>query len=238
MPPETNPTTQETQPQTTTSPPTTAGEGVDLTQFVPTTPPPSTTVNQASPQAAVVTPASVVPPTATASTKPKPIKNQTGVSSMMKMIIVIVIAFVVTVSIGLGAGYFLLNRSGGEGSAPTPTPTPEAVVVTPTAEPTPTLAPVDPAEVSVLVINATTKAGYAGQISTKLNEAGFTETSTGNAKGEYATASANLVMMPEENPGLVSSLSTATGLSLTFSEEGLATEDPEGSYDAVIVLTQ
>lgn len=157
---------------------------------------------------------------------------------MMKMIIVIVIAFVVTVSIGLGAGYFLLNRSGGETPTPTPTPTPETTAVTPTTEPTPTPAPVDPAEVSVLVINATTKAGYAGQISTKLNEAGFTETSTGNAKGEYATASANLVMMPEENPSLVSSLSTASGLSLTFSEEGLATEDPEGTYDAVIVLTQ
>lgn len=157
---------------------------------------------------------------------------------MMKMIIVIVIAFIVTVSIGLGAGYFFLNRSGGESSTPTPTPTPEVAVVTPTAEPTPTLAPVDPSTVSVLVINATTKAGYAGQISAKLNEAGFTETSTGNAKGEYATASANLVMMPEEDPGLVSSLSTATGLSLTFSKEGLTTEDPKGAYEAVIVLTQ
>lgn len=238
MPPETNPTTQETQPQTATPPPTAADERVDLTQFVPATPPPSTATNQVSPQAAVTTPVSVVPPATAAPTKPKPIKNQTGVSSMMKMIIVIVIAFVVTVSIGLGAGYFLLNRSGGETPTPTPTPTPETTAVTPTTEPTPTLAPVDPAEVSVLVINATTKAGYAGQISTKLNEAGFTETSTGNAKGEYATASANLVMMPEENPSLVSSLSTASGLSLTFSEEGLATEDPEGTYDAVIVLTQ
>ena len=238
MPPETNPTTQETQPQTPTSPPDVADKGVDLSQFAPTSPPPSTTAGQVSPQVAVATPASVVPPTTTIPTKPKPIKNQTGVSSMMKMIIVIVIAFIVTVSIGLGAGYFFLNRSGGESSTPTPTPTPEVAVVTPTAEPTPTLAPVDPSTVSVLVINATTKAGYAGQISAKLNEAGFTETSTGNAKGEYATASANLVMMPEEDPGLVSSLSTATGLSLTFSKEGLTTEDPKGAYEAVIVLTQ
>ncbi|EFK96508.1 hypothetical protein LDC_1470, partial [sediment metagenome] len=110
--------------------------------------------------------------------------------------------------------------------------------VTPTPEPTPTLAPVDPTEISVLVVNATTKAGYAGQISTKLEAAGFTETSTGNAKGEYATASADLVLMTEDNPSLVSSLSTATGLSLTFTDEGVTTEDPEGTYDAVIVLTQ
>lgn len=236
MPPETNPAVPEDQPQTATPPTNTSNEGVDLTQFVPATAPAPATSESATPQAAVATPASVVPPTTPA--KPKPIKNQTGVSSMMKMIILIIIAFVITVSIGLGAGYFLLNQSGSESTTPTPTPTPESTAVTPTAVPTPTLAPVDPAEVSVLVVNATTKAGYAGQISTKLNEAGFTETSTGNAKGEYATASADLALMKEEDPSLVSALSTATGLSLTLSDQGVTTEDPEGTYDAVIVLTQ
>lgn len=237
MPPETNPAAPEAQPQTAT--PTASNDGVDLTQFVPATTPATTTSEPTVPQAAVATPASVVPPTTATLAKPKPIKNQTGVSSMMKMIILIILAFVITVSVGLAVGYFLLNQSGGGAStSPTPTPTPETAAVEPTATPAPTLAPVDPAEVSVLVVNATTKAGYAGQISAKLEAAGFTETSTGNAKGEYATASADLVLMTEDNPSLVSTLSTATGLSLTFTDEGVTTEDPQGTYDAVIVLTQ
>lgn len=233
----------------------TTDTGVDVSQFAAkpevataapsaVTPPPATPAPTVPPAAQPVAPASQAssstPPPAAPPSKPTPIKNQSGVSTMLKMVLITIVVFIVTVAIGVGIGVILLKVSQGKsGTAPAPTPEPTvAVAVSPTAPPTPTLAPVNVEETSVKVVNATTKAGYAGEIAAKLEAAGYGTVTAGNANGEYASASADLALMEQDNPALVAQLSESTGLSLTYSSEGYAIEDPQGTYDAVIVLTQ
>lgn len=192
--------------------------------------------------------ASAVTSDTTKTTKPevtkaaatKPIKNQSGVSSMIKMIAITLVVFIATVAVGVGIGFGLLTLSKSKTPA---TPTPTAVEeVTPTATPEPTpvaseSAQLDPADLSILVVNATSKAGYAGTTKSKLETAGYGTVDAGNAKGEYATAENNLVLMSEENAAFVMQLEKVTDLGLAFSE-GYGTEDTSGKYDAVIVLTK
>ena len=177
-------------------------------------------------------------PVVNASTKP--IKNQSGVGSMIKMIVITLVVFIVTVAVGVGIGFGLLTLSKSK-TPVTPTPT-EVVEVSPTATPEPTpvassSAQVAPADASILIVNATTKAGYASTIKDMLVKAKFGSVTAGNAKGEYASASSNLVLMDEKNSELLNQLEKATSLGLAFSE-GYKTEDTKGTYDAVIVLTK
>lgn len=57
-----------------------------------------------------------------------------------------------------------------------PEPTPSPVVI-----PSPTLEPINPADIQLTVYNDTTTTGYAAQIAEDLEEAGYTNTKTGNA---------------------------------------------------------
>lgn len=170
----------------------------------------------------------------------KPIKNQSGVGSMIKMIAITLVVFIATVAVGVGIGFGLLTLSKSKAPvAPTPT---EVVEATPTATPSPTpvaspSAQINPEDASLLVVNATTKAGYASTIKDMLTKAKFGSVSAGNAKGDYETAENNLVLMAEENTVLIQQLEKATNLGLAFAE-GYATEDAKGTYDAVIVLTK
>jgi len=187
----------------------------------------------------VVTPVvSEEKPTVVSATKP--IKNQSGVGSMIKMIVITLVVFIATVAVGVGIGFGLLTLSKSK-TPVTPTPT-EVTEVAPTAtpEPTPVASPsavLNPEDVSLLVVNATTKAGYASTIKDMLTKAKFGSITASNAKGEYATAENNLVLMAEENPALLQQLEKATNLGLAFAE-GYSTEDAKGTYDAVIVLTK
>ncbi len=170
----------------------------------------------------------------------KPIKNQSGVGSMIKMIAITLVVFIATVAVGVGIGFGLLTLSKSK-TPVTPTPT-EVVETSPTATPSPTpiaspSAQINPEDASLLVVNATTKAGYASTIKDMLTTAKFGSVSAGNAKGDYETAENNLVLMAEENPVLLQQLEKATNLGLAFAE-GYATEDAKGTYDAVIVLTK
>jgi hypothetical protein len=161
------------------------------------------------------------------------IKNNTGVNSMVRMIVIGLISFFVTVGIGLGIGLGLLTFTKPADTQQTaetsPTPAAEA---TPTPTPTPAI---NRADFTLLVVNATTKAGYAGEVAADLETAGFEDVTGQNAKGDYETG--NYVLMTEENPALLAQLSEDTGLELTFAE-GKLVEDAAGSYDAVIVLAQ
>lgn len=187
----------------------------------------------------VVTPVvSEEKPTVVSATKP--IKNQSGVGSMIKMIVITLVVFIATVAVGVGIGFGLLTLSKSK-TPVTPTPT-EVTEVAPTAtpEPTPVASPsavLNPEDASLLVVNATTKAGYASTIKDMLTKAKFGSITASNAKGEYATAENNLVLMAEENPALLQQLEKATNLGLAFAE-GYSTEDAKGTYDAVIVLTK
>jgi len=128
----------------------------------------------------------------------------------------------------------LENNNAGGGSNPEataePTETPEA---TPTPTPEPEL---EVSELSILVVNATTKTGYAGEIKSNLEDADFGEVNATNAKGDYEDGF--IVLMKEENDQLMSILAEAAGVDpLTFSDE-IEVEDPDEDYDAVLVLAE
>ncbi|PIY80193.1 MAG: hypothetical protein COY80_04165 [Candidatus Pacebacteria bacterium CG_4_10_14_0_8_um_filter_42_14] len=171
------------------------------------------------------------------------IKNKTGVGPMVKMIFITVTAFAVTVAVGIGIGLAFLKISdknstdvspvveveqpGMAESSPTPEPSPE-----PTVE-------LAVADLKILVVNATTKAGYAGQIGAKLESADFAKAATGNAKGEYADAGTYLLVSEEyaDNAELLAAVNKATELEVTYLS-GKDTEDPTGKYDMVLVLAK
>lgn len=166
------------------------------------------------------------------------IKNQSGIQPMLKMLGISFLVFLLTVVIGIGVGrgfiYFTQERAGQDttqtpvaSTTPEPSPSPS-----PSPSPTPT---VDPKEVSVLVVNATTKAGYAGQSKTKLEDADFGEVAAGNAKGKYEAGT--YVLMKEENTALITLLEETVGQTLTYQAD-VAVEDPQSNYDAVIVLAE
>ena len=86
------------------------------------------------------------------------------------------------------------------------------------------------------MVNATDKAGYAGQIKDKLVKAGFKNATAGNAKGTY-TAKTDIIFQKKADEAVLSAIEKASGLGLT-SDDSAKQEDPQGSYDAVIVLNQ
>lgn len=169
------------------------------------------------------------------------IKNKSGVKNMMKMILITTGVFILTVAIGIGVGLAILKYSGSDKTPETPVVEVEEPVATPAPTPTPTpeasaSATIDKKTFSILIVNATTKAGYAGQIGTKLKAAEFTKVTGGNAKGEYEEKG-NYIYLKKTDAALVKELSKASGLTLT-EDDSAKTEDAQGQYDAVIVLAE
>lgn len=183
-----------------------------------------------------------------------PIKNTSR--SMTKMVVTALIVFIGTVAIGVGVGVLVLRYTSTPAVAPpvvevqtpqeTPEPTPDTATDsaatnsgTPSASPaatsSATLSPAIAAQ-KVLVANATDKAGYAGQIRDSLTKAGFKSVTAANAKGTY-TATGDLIFQKTANEAALTALESASGLSLT-SDDAAKQEDPQGSYDVVIVLNQ
>jgi len=164
----------------------------------------------------------------------KVIKNTTDTSHMLKMVFLsmAVLCLTVAVGVGLGLGYltFFANQD-------QPVPESPVVLASPSLVPSPSPSPVSTIDKTkpVLVVNATTIAGKAGKIKKALTAAGFATVETGNAKGEYKTGS--FVLMPSENSALTQELSTASGLTLTYSNK-VGVEDPKEKYQAVIVLAE
>lgn len=183
--------------------------------------------------------------TATKDSKKEVIKNSSGVGRMLKMVFITILVFAITVAIGVGAGFGLLSMGSKNKAVPTPTASPAVVDKTtpkPTSSPTTDTdssaspsASVKQEEVSVLIVNATTKAGYAGTFKASLDKAGYSQVTAANAKGEYEEGF--YVLMPEKNPELVEQLGKDADLKLEFAE-GYATEDTAKQYDAVIVLAK
>ena len=99
---------------------------------------------------------------------------------------------------------------------------------------------IDKAEYQLLVVNATTKAGYAGQVADDLEEAGFADVAAQNAKGDYEAKDYLLLDslaadQEASNQALLKEIETATGLTLELSDQ-LTVEDTSGDYQAVVVL--
>lgn len=185
--------------------------------------------------------------------KPEPIKNKSR--SMTKMIIITLSVFVGTVALGIGVGMLVLKSASKpatptpviEVQAPSPESTPDPAATTSAtatgsatnANPSPGSTATVSAAIAgqrILIVNATDKAGYAGQIKDKMTKAGFKSITAGNAKGTYTTAG-DFVHQKETDDAILTSFEQASGLGLT-SDETAKQEDPQGSYDAVIVLNQ
>ncbi|MBP7740767.1 hypothetical protein KA089_01125 [Candidatus Woesebacteria bacterium] len=166
----------------------------------------------------------------------KVIKNSSGVNNMLKMVFITLAVFFITIAIGIGVGLGLLKISDKSASEEVAT----VVVSEPESTPEPTTTPepvveINKDEVSILVVNATTKAGYAGKIKTVLVEE-IKNVIAGNAEGTYEEGT-DYVLMLEENEQLKMLLEEVTDLKFEFAS-GIETEDPDGDYDAVIVLAK
>jgi len=168
------------------------------------------------------------------------IKNNSGVGNMMKMVFITLAVFFATVAIGVGVGLGLLKvtqQDTPEEATPvvveTQSPEPEA---TESAEMQETVAFDPTTGYSVLIVNATTKAGYAGTIKTDLTDADFDDVDAANAKGEYEEG--NFILVDEEIPGLKEYIEKATNLTFELDLENKEQEDTATAYDFVIVLSE
>ncbi len=178
-------------------------------------------------------------PAVTASpVKKQVIKNEDGVDSLIKMFFIGLASFSITVAIGIGIGLGVLKLSSSD-SQQVASPVVEVPAdVAPTLEPSPSPTPlpeIDRAEFSIKVVNATTKAGYAGEYQAELQEAGYKEVAAKNAQGDYEAGF--YLLMAQENQALLKAVEADTDLELEFSSE-VKTEDPKAGYDAVLVLAE
>ncbi len=173
---------------------------------------------------------------------PTVLKNNSGVSTMLKMVFITLAVFFATVAVGVGVGLGLLQFSNKDTNTGTPEATPVAVASPePTTDPTPSASPsaaVDAASLKVLVVNATTKAGYASTIKTALEKVEFTGIAAGNAKGEYADG--NYLLVATESAALKSLVEEATDLTFTINSDKAdkTVEDARNVYDVVVVLAE
>jgi hypothetical protein len=207
-------------------------EDIDLTQFVQaqsTTELPSRLTNK-----------SVASPVATPT-----IKNKSGVQIMLKMIFITLAVFCVTVAVGVGVGLAILKFSGSEDGTDTPvvevesTPTPVATtapVTTPTPSPSasPSAKPTS-SNLKVLVVNATTKAGYAGTFKSKIEAAKLGTVTAANAKEKYTGGF--IAYMKTTDTATVDKFADALDVELKVDKKAAA-EDPQNKYDIVIVLAE
>lgn len=165
----------------------------------------------------------------------KVIKNQNDGASITKMIFIGFLSFVVTIALGVGIGLAYLQWTNHSiDNQPVVEVEPS---VTPEATPTPSIE-INKADYKILVVNATTKAGYASTIADKVKEAEFEDVSAKNAKGIYEAA--DYLLVKEDNASssaLLKELEAATDLTLTLNTD-IKDEDSAGTYDAVLVLGQ
>lgn len=185
----------------------------------------------------------------------KPVQSKDGGKPMMKMILITLGIFIITVGVGVGVGLLILRFSGKPAQStptvtvqPTPQPTAmpdeamnssESALASGSAEATVSASTTKPEKRTekVLVVNATSKAGYAGTIKDKLVAGGFTNSSAGNAKGTYEDKG-NFVYLKASDATLIDDLEKATGLTLTEDQAIGKTEDAAGTYAVVIVLNE
>ncbi len=178
-------------------------------------------------------------------TAAKPIiKNKQTAAPMLKMVFITIAAFAVTVAIGIGVGLLFLKFTGNSQTDTSPVVVVEEPAATPEPEATPDpeaspAASIDVETFKLHVVNATTKAGYAGTIKSLLTDADFVEISAGNAKGEYDEPGTYLLPSADymNNAELMKLVEAATELTIVELDDK-DTEDPAESYDAVLVLAE
>jgi hypothetical protein len=170
------------------------------------------------------------------------IKNSSEGTGVLKMIIIALLSFALTVALGVGIGYGVLQLTNKQ--VPEINLSNETAETTEEPEPSPTPEPVEinKEDYQLLVVNATTKAGYAGTIANDLEEAGFVDVAADNASGEYEEGNYLLLSdLAEEqeasNQALLAEIEEITELDWQLSDE-ITVEDADGDYQAVLVLAQ
>lgn len=181
-----------------------------------------------------------VPVKTTPQSTRKVIKNNNDAGALFKIILITLGALVTTVAVGVGIGFGLLKMSENGGMdtpvvETTPTPVP-SLAPSPSASPSAAPVSIDKTKFKILVVNATTVAGQAGKIKASLTSAGYKSVATGNAKGSYPKEG-NYLLVSDSNKGTLSTLSKDSGLTLGLGTTK-ATEDPNDTYDAVIVIAE
>lgn len=165
------------------------------------------------------------------------IKNQNDGSSVAKMIWIGFLSFVITIALGAGLGFLYMQFM----SQPDTAQPLVEVETEPTPEPTPTPLPlpeIDKAAQKLLVVNATTKAGYAGTVAARVKAAEFTQVTAQNAKGIYEPG--DFLLVKEDTAtaqALLKELNQATQLEMTL-VVGMDKEDTSNAYSAILVLNQ
>lgn len=167
------------------------------------------------------------------------IKNKDEAGGMTKMIFIGFLSFIVTVALGVGIGLAYLKFSGNQGDQLDEPVAEVEVTATPTPEATPEPLPeINPEDFDLLVVNATTKAGYAGTTADDLETAGFVGVDAKNAKGIYDDGNYLLVAEEsKENEALLAEVESATSLVFEL-KVGMEEEDNSGNYSAVVVLSE
>lgn len=167
----------------------------------------------------------------------KVIKNQNDGASITKMIFIGFLSFVVTIALGVGIGLAYLQWTNHSTDNKPVVEVEPSVTPEPTPTPTPSIQ-INKADYKILVVNATTKAGYASTVADQVKEADFEDVSAKNAKGIYEAGDYLLVKEDNaSNSALLKELETATNLTLTLNTD-IEDEDSAGTYDAVLVLGQ
>lgn len=155
----------------------------------------------------------------------KVIKNRSGISPFLKVAFIGLAVFFTTIAVGLGIGMVFLNWF--QPSAPQPTPVvmeieePDETQVEPTPEPTPEpTEELDVSELSGLVVNATTRAGFAGEVQTTILAGEFEGVSARNARGDYEAGTYLLVTSNDDTARALRDLiEELTGFSLEISTD-------------------
>jgi hypothetical protein len=176
------------------------------------------------------------------------IKNKSVVQPMLKMFFIGLSVFFATIGIGIAIGASVLGMdmfspfmqpNNEDTTEQTQIDTPQDdVEPTPTPEPSPEPEALEIEELSVLVVNATTRAGYAGEIQRSLTELDFEQVNAGNASGDYEPG---MYVLVDEDFTQTAELLTVINEQLeeefTIGEEKTI-EDATNRYDVVVVLAE
>lgn len=172
------------------------------------------------------------------------IKNKSGIQVMLKMIFITLAVFCVTVAVGVGVGLAILKFSGSEDATQpqpsvevqaTATPVPATPTPSPSTTPTATASAKTTTNLKVLIVNATTKAGYAGGFKSKIETAKLGTVTAANAKEKYTDG--YLIYMKTEDSALVDKFAKAMSVELSVDKKAAA-EDPQNKYDVIVVLAE
>lgn len=172
------------------------------------------------------------------------IKNKSGIQVMLKMIFITLAVFCVTVAVGVGVGLAILKFSGSEDATQpqpsvevqaTATPVPTTPTPSPSTTPTATTSAKTTTNLKVLIVNATTKAGYAGGFKSKIEAAKLGTVTAANAKEKYTDG--YLIYMKTEDSALVDKFAKAMSVELSVDKKAAA-EDPQNKYDVIVVLAE